>query len=86
MEWQAFYDLEPFGEERDDIRTASVVQALWNIARDVKKCPNGWPLQDFVLAFGDTPRWTVKQTVADQEFLIDSWIIGHNAAEAAKAK
>lgn len=29
-EWRAFYDLEPFGEERQDDRIASVVATLIN--------------------------------------------------------
>lgn len=84
LEWEHFSTVEPFGEERDDIRAASIVQALWNIARDTKACPNGWPLTDFLLSFGDTPLRTVKQTVQTQELLIDSWIGGHNAALAAQ--
>jgi hypothetical protein len=66
------------------------VQALWNIARDPQKNPDGWPLTDFVLAIGDSPWRTVtgstavKQSVETMEFLIDSWIGGSN--EVFKAK
>lgn len=85
LEWEHFSTVEPFGEERDDIRFASVVQALWNIARDTKACPNGWPLEDFILSFGDAPRRKEeKQSIETQELLIDNWIGGHNAALAAK--
>lgn len=85
-EWQVFDSLEPFGEERSDIRIASVVQALWNIARDMKKCPDGYPLADFVLQFGDTPRRVIKQSIETQEKLINSWIDGHNLVLAAKER
>lgn len=84
LEWQAFETLEPFGEERDDYRAASIVQALWNIARDTKQNPNGWPLTDFLLSFGDAPSRRVQQTLATQELLVDSWIDGHNAVVLAK--
>jgi hypothetical protein len=88
-EWMAFEELEPFGEERDDFRAAQIVQALWNIARDQTKCPNGYPLTDFVLKIGDSPWRSVgaastAQTVESQELLIDAWVFGHN--EALKAK
>lgn len=86
QEWRAFDELEPFGEERSDIRSAQIVQALWNIARDVKKNPQGWPLSDFVLAFGDAPRPSLGQSIETQELLIDAWIQGSNAAFAARAK
>lgn len=74
QEWRAFDELDPFGEERDDFRFASVCQSLWNIARDAKRYPNGFPITDFMLLFGDTPR-AVKptQTVAYQEQLINAW-------------
>lgn len=84
LEWQAYFELEPFGEERGDFRSGQIVQALWNIARDPKRNPDGWPLSEFLLTFGDTPRRIVEQSVETQELLIDSWIIGHNAALAAK--
>ena len=32
-EWRAFYDLEPFGEERQDLRIGSIVSTLVNIYR-----------------------------------------------------
>jgi hypothetical protein len=89
LEWRTFEELEPFGEERDDFRAAQIVQALWNIARDPKTCPKGWPLTDFVLAIGDSPWRSVMaagqaQTLETQELLIDAWIVGSNAAFAAK--
>lgn len=77
-------DLDPFGEEREDYRNAAVVQALWNIARDVKRYPDGFPLTDFLMHFGDAPRIvTQAQTVAYQEHLIDAWCFTNNAVVAA---
>lgn len=85
LEWRMYDDLEPFGEERDDYRFASICQALWNIARDTKKYPNGFPLSDFLVAFGDTPRPEPEtQSVAYQEQLIDAWVFTNNAILAAQ--
>jgi hypothetical protein len=87
-EWQAFSQLEPFGEERADQRTAAIEAALWNIHRDPKRHPKGWPLSEFFLGLGDMPSRTIQaavpQTVATQEFLIDAWIGGSNAVFVAK--
>jgi hypothetical protein len=56
LEWQAFFVLEPFDEDRADIRIASVVQALLNINRDRKKRKKPYTLEDARVWFGDTPR------------------------------
>lgn len=78
-EWRAYDALEPFGEERGDYRSAQIVQALWNIARDVKKNPNGWPITEFLLSFGDQPSRHVQQSIETQTLLLESWIGAHNA-------
>lgn len=88
-EWRAFYELDPFGEERDDVRFAAITHALWNIARDQSKHPKGWPLTEFVLAFGDNPvvtREPVKQSVETMTLLLESWIGGSNAVFEKESK
>lgn len=88
MMWRVYDELDPFGEERMDYRFASICQALWNIARDQEKHPKGWPLDDFLVAFGDTPTKdpVVVQPLAYQEKLIDTWVIGHNLSLEAGGK
>jgi hypothetical protein len=83
-EWEIFEELEPFETERADYRSAHVIQTLWNIARDPRRHPDGWPLSDFVLTFGDSPRLSVAQTLETQVLLIESWIAGSNAVFAIK--
>lgn len=56
LEWREFYALAPFGEERDDIRAASIVQALVSMQRNVETQPRWYPLTEFLLKFGDAPR------------------------------
>ena len=53
VEWTIYEQLEPFGDERADLRTAAVLQLLANIHRDRKKHSRPWPLADFVLRIGD---------------------------------
>jgi hypothetical protein len=63
------------------------VQWLWAARGDQKQYPNGRPLSDFMLPFGDARCVLippVMQTVAYQEMVIDSWIFGSNSVLAAK--
>lgn len=45
----AYYALEPFGDERADERTASIVQVLANTNRDRKRQPSPYELRDVKL-------------------------------------
>ncbi len=49
-EWVAYYDLEPFGEERADLRTASIVKMVHDV--NVKRSARDKPLSDFVIKIG----------------------------------
>lgn len=68
LEWEAFYQLEPFGEIRDDYRAAQIESALYNVWRDTKKHPQPFPIQDFLLKFGEEPK--KKQTVEEQKSML----------------
>jgi hypothetical protein len=49
--WRAYYDLEPFGEERADYRAASIVATLLNLYR--KRGSKAIAISDVRLRFGD---------------------------------
>jgi hypothetical protein len=49
QEWRAYADLEPFDEERADLRAAHIVQTLLNLHR--KKGAQPFQLKDCVLRF-----------------------------------
>lgn len=67
--WMAYDALEPFGERRQDYRTASIVTALWNIARDTKKHPDPFKYSDFVIDFEEKSPEQLHQL--EQERLIN---------------
>jgi hypothetical protein len=56
MEWKIYSQLEPFDEFRADLRTAHIVQALYNIYRDQKKHPSAYSILDIVLPSEDENR------------------------------
>lgn len=50
--WELYNELEPFGEERQDYRVASILHMLYHINRG-KTSPTK-ELKEFVLKFGET--------------------------------
>lgn len=52
-EWRAYAMLEPFDEERADIRAAQITWAIVNVNRDTRRHPRPLPLSDFVLRFDE---------------------------------
>lgn len=52
-EWRAYYDLEPFGEERQDLRIASIVSTMVNLVRKKGKPPI--KIRDAMLRIGEPP-------------------------------
>jgi hypothetical protein len=55
LEWMVYEHLTPFTSDRDEYRFASIVSTLANINRDPKKRKDPWPMDQFVLRFGDMP-------------------------------
>lgn len=50
-EWQAYYKIEPFGEERQDLRIASIVATILNVVRKKGKAPIR--IRDAMIRFGE---------------------------------
>lgn len=50
-EWMAFDSLEPFGEERADLRAGIVAATVANVNRDPKKQRTPYAPQDFLPKF-----------------------------------
>jgi len=38
-EWMAFYSIEPFGDQRDDLRTGIITSTIANVNRSSKQKP-----------------------------------------------
>lgn len=50
--WTKYYELEPFGEERADLRVATTTAAIYNVNRDTSRRPEPYEARDVVLRFG----------------------------------
>lgn len=51
LEWQAYSEVEPFGQERADLRLASILRMLFSINRDTEKVPEVPGLGEFYASF-----------------------------------
>lgn len=61
--WQTVYGLQPWGDDRADLRSAFISCTLANAYRDEKKRPTPFDLLDFMPYSGDPPK---PQTPAEQ--------------------
>lgn len=52
-EWFAYSELEPFGEERADYRSAQICAMIANSVRDKKRKPTPYKVEEFLLRFGE---------------------------------
>ncbi len=55
VEWMAYYEFEPFGEERADLRAGIVASTVANASRDPKRRRNPFRPLDFMPRF-DGPK------------------------------
>lgn len=66
-EWLAYYNLEPFGEVRADLRMATLAALIANANRDARKRKEPYTPRDFMLTFEDEPPRENHQTWQEQK-------------------
>jgi len=68
-EWMAYFELDPFGGERDDLRAGIVASAVANLGLAfARKRHRPFMPKDFMPRF-DRPRQTMEQQIAIVEML-----------------
>ena len=77
-EWMAYYRIEPFGEERADLRQAQTSAILANVHRSDGKA---FEVKDFM--FDSSPE-IKRQDPNDMKTKLMLWAKIHNANEAKK--
>jgi hypothetical protein len=79
LEWQAYYQLEPFGESRADLRNAMLCSLVANIMRGKDSEPV--QLDDFMPTFDGTkrPQRAVREQTPEEQFGIMTGLFGTGA-------
>lgn len=73
LEFQEFYNLEPFGLQAQDTLNAHQISVMVNLERDAKTRPEPYKIKDFLLfppPAPDVPEATVEGKTAEQWRLI----------------
>lgn len=78
VEWAAFYELEPFGEWRADLRMAVLASLIANANRDPEKRPEPFTVDDFMLRFGESATSDAEQERSPEEW--EALLVMLNAA------
>jgi hypothetical protein len=76
-DWEAYAQIEPFDEMRQDYRIASVVAMIFNMA---VKAGDRKPIKEFLLQFGEEAKPTQK--TSEQMERIAMWIAIANSVDA----
>jgi hypothetical protein len=81
-EWQVFFSLEPWGEERADLRAGIVASVIANTHRDRKKKPRPYVPGDFMPKFGKQKKR--RQSQNELKMKLTLFAKAHNAARKGK--
>jgi hypothetical protein len=79
-EWQAYYDIEPFGEERADLRAGTIASPLVNLWQG-KGAKRSKP-SDWLMEFGEQE----PQSPEDIAFVLQAVVSSYKARERRTAK
>lgn len=82
MEWYVYYLAEPFGEERDDLRSGIVASVIANSNRDPKRHPKPYEPKDFMPNLGQPSGRSDKKPLTDPA----AWAKFKNAIKSAHNK
>lgn len=74
MEWYAYAALEPFGEERADLRAAMVAVTVAN-CMGRKKGQKAFKLTDFMLEFGQATKKKKRRMPTPRELMMKAYWI-----------
>ena len=78
-EWMAFYQLEPWGSEIDDLRAGIVASTIANANRDPKKQRKPFTAQDFMPKWGSSE--PARQSPEEHFRILQMWQAAFAARE-----
>ncbi len=81
-EWFAYSELEPFGEERADYRSAQICAMIANSVRDKKRKPTAYKVEEFLLRFGE--RQAAVKDWRAMKLDMERILVGHDVIRVKK--
>jgi len=78
-EWIAYSTIEPFGEERADLRAGIIASVIANVNRGKGHAP--YKPRDFMPTFGESRRQSAQEIIAR----LKAFAAAHNAAIKGKS-
>jgi len=81
-EWMAFYSLEPFGEERDDLRAGSIASPLLNVW--IPKGKRQSKASDWIMKFGEEEK--TPQSLKQMDKMLRGLAAAHKPPKKKKDK
>lgn len=76
-EWMAYYGLEPFGQERENMHAGLVTSAVYNVNRDPKKHRKPFSPGDFMLEFDSAGAPKEARSPEEIYALFRTWAVVH---------
>ena len=76
-EWMAYYGLEPFGQERENMHAGLVASAVYNVNRDPKKHRKPFGPADFMMEFDSAGQPKAEKTAQEIYALFRAWAVVH---------
>lgn len=98
LEWMAYSEIEPFGEERADLRLAATLRMIFAVNRDSQKTPDVPSVRRFYSAFladlqesteekEDKPRGPAKrQTWQEQKAILLEFAVRQAVAQEVQMR
>jgi Protein of unknown function (DUF4035) len=83
-EWQCFFALEPWGEERADLRAGIITSTLANIHRDPATRREPFQPSDFMPRYDAPERAAPKPVSSETQRMYHRFVLELRAARAAK--
>ena len=79
LEWKTYNDIEPFGEERQDIRFALLASVIAGSAGAKTTDGKPYTADSFLQSLNfDKPAKIVTQPVEQMEYMLEAWIGSSN--------
>lgn len=78
--WERFYEIEPLGEDREDVRSASLRQLIYNT--NVSQKDRKSDVRDFLIAFTEEDWEAIEKRREENNWSTAQWMVAEQRAYA----